>query len=806
MKNGSKRGTAFFIARKEILTGKKFQLFIASSIFFTLSGLFFHRLLVSGSIFAERDLAPFFIPPRFLWVKNVLDLNFPFWNPCQYSGIPLFATLQPGVLYPPHAFYLLFPFHTVWNWLIISHFAFCGVSLYIFLKYQRASFFAALTGGVVMLLSGYLLSVHNLITHLFAVPWFPLVLLFYLKFIDTGRKKNIVYASICIALQLIAGAPEIVLMTLLVLGITAVFPVLSMEHKVDLRYRVRYFLLMVFVFIMLSSVQLIPFLELKSNSIRSSGLSFSEATVWSLAWKDFLQFFLPDVFGYLREYSPQKYFENQSWLKTLYLGLSVLAISLFFFMSRDRRRIYLLVLMGLSLLFALGKYTPLYSLLYHAPPFNSIRYPVKFLFLFFFCVAIMSGFGLDHAIIGARGQDRKTRIISQVIFYTGFFCAIAWGFLYAFNLQVQLYLEKCGIKPDSFNDIWFNLHNLKRLLFFFFIFSIATLGLYRLKGRAVAILAVVCVITVDLFLANYGYYNTLTREQLFIKDHAFVDRMKEGDGMGRYFLTSKTITDLFPPRDINAMAAQYAPLYGLYSIDGIEVMRLSYYEEFLKFLNDSPTVTAAERYMDISGVRYLVTSYKLTANDFKMIESVKTVDRDAYLNEYTGYRGRFFLYSQAIFTSNEGDCMRYVKDERIDLKKTLIICSEKMDKTTNLGITKGGVQLVSYSPNKVVLRYDADSDAFLYLSDTYYPGWRAYVDGKETKIYRANLAFRAIEVPKGKHTVVFKYVPMSFYIGLALTLLGIALCVWLWRRDWKALPVHESGKSQDVPDDEGGAA
>ena len=93
------------------------------------------------------------------------------------------------------------------------------------------------------------------------------------------------------------------------------------------------------------------------------------------------------------------------------------------------------------------------------------------------------------------------------------------------------------------------------------------------------------------------------------------------------------------------------------------------------------------------------------------------------------------------------------------------------------------MKLLSYKANRFSLEYESDGDAFLYVSDTYYPGWRAYVDGKETKIYRANLAFRAIEAPKGKHTVVFRYVPMSFYIGLALTIIGILLCIWLWRRD-----------------------
>jgi uncharacterized membrane protein YfhO len=96
---------------------------------------------------------------------------------------------------------------------------------------------------------------------------------------------------------------------------------------------------------------------------------------------------------------------------------------------------------------------------------------------------------------------------------------------------------------------------------------------------------------------------------------------------------------------------------------------------------------------------------------------------------------------------------------------------------------QGTVTIASYKPNKAILNCETNQDAFLYVSDTYYPGWRAYVDGKRTKIYRANLAFRAGKVPKGKHTVVFRYVPISFYIGLCLTIFGILLCIYLLRRD-----------------------
>ena len=124
-------------------------------------------------------------------------------------------------------------------------------------------------------------------------------------------------------------------------------------------------------------------------------------------------------------------------------------------------------------------------------------------------------------------------------------------------------------------------------------------------------------------------------------------------------------------------------------------------------------------------------------------------------------------------------------DPNIDLRKELIIYSPDGKVPLIKTPVQGSTRIASYSSNSAVIEYESSVDAFLYVSDTYYPGWRAYVDGKETKIYRANLAFRAVEVPKGKHTVVFKYVPMSFYIGLCLTIIGILLCIWLWRRDKK---------------------
>ncbi|HEY7383083.1 MAG TPA: YfhO family protein [Beijerinckiaceae bacterium] len=83
------------------------------------------------------------------------------------------------------------------------------------------------------------------------------------------------------------------------------------------------------------------------------------------------------------------------------------------------------------------------------------------------------------------------------------------------------------------------------------------------------------------------------------------------------------------------------------------------------------------------------------------------------------------------------------------------------DTATDPDPPKGSARITAYGRNDVTLEYEADRNSVLILHDIYYPGWEAYVDGERRPILRANLLFRGVEVPAGRHRVEFRFRPLS---------------------------------------------
>ncbi|HPP06878.1 MAG TPA: YfhO family protein, partial [Syntrophorhabdaceae bacterium] len=558
-----------------------------------------------------------------------------------------------------------------------------------------------------------------------------------------------------------------------------------------------------FIFMLSCSIQLIPFYELSSQSIRKTGLSYEEAITWSFAWKDFIQFFLPNPYGYLQ--SDAKYWANQSWLKTVYLGIAPFILSIFYFISKDRKKWLFIGLIIISFIFALGGNTPIYKILFYVPPFNSVRYPVKFLFVFFFIIAITSGLGFDRLKQGIEAMDGKTRKVIKAVFYVGFIFALAWGYVNIFNQDVRGFFERHNIKPDAFNDIDFNIHNIKRFFLFSFFFCVIVLVSLRIKYKRVAFFGLIFILTADLFLANYGYYQLASWKD-YMKRHAFEEVIRNKN-TERYIVTPFTREKFkLYPEDKMALSPAYACISGLYTEGGMEVLRIVDYEIFTSMLYATNTIEEAKRFFDISGIAYVISAKEINDGDFELLDTMKVEiirpkkdEKDGFVKKseeetirlyrYRRSPGRFLLYHHAIFVKDITTAIKKMEDKAVDLRSSLIIIDPKRDligasKNISLPLEKdgrhqGSVKILTYKPDRIELKCESIGDSYLYISDTFYTGWKAYIDGKKTDIYKANIAFRAIYVPEGSHTVIFKYMPLSFFVGIIFTCLGIFLLFYL---------------------------
>jgi uncharacterized membrane protein YfhO len=132
-----------------------------------------------------------------------------------------------------------------------------------------------------------------------------------------------------------------------------------------------------------------------------------------------------------------------------------------------------------------------------------------------------------------------------------------------------------------------------------------------------------------------------------------------------------------------------------------------------------------------------------------------------------------------------------IEDFRNSLKKLdeYLELQNKLYKERVRLIPDGKVIIKEYEANKIQINYEAKEDSKLILSDAWYPGWKAIINGNEVKIIKYQDIFRSVEVPKGKGEIIFNYQPRSFEIGLKISaisgLFWLGLLIYFWKKDKK---------------------
>ena len=896
------------------------------ALFFT-SVFFFYDLLGGRYILTERDLGSYFIPPRFFWVESLKNGHFPLWNPYQFSGHPFFANPQHAVLYPFNTLFFLLPFDVAFNVIIILHFFLGGLFTYLLLKDLKVNPTGSLLSGLIFMLGGYLLSVHSLLTILLSVIWTPLIMIFFRRAIANPGLKNEIFTAIFITISFLGGGIEIVYGNFFFLIFMMIFPLDPStgsggghggpppQRKNDVgdplcgvllcgrpqraaptgffRGRMkplfkgfRSLFIVSILFLFLSAVQMLPFIELFHHSIRGSGISYHEATVWSFAPKDVLLFFLPDAYGYFLDM--KKYWVNQCWFKTLYTGGLPFILSLIFFLTphptlspsgeRDRvrgfgkgRKLYL-ALMLFSLFLSLGQYNPLYPYVFkYFPFFNGIRYPVKFLYIFILVLSMTAGLGFQRLTeFSIEGEHRRFKNI--LIFFS-----LASGLFLLFSAighkAIEQFLQGRGIDFPDFNRLSVNLFHAKRFLFYLTLFFLLLRIGDGVKWKAWAKILLLFFLIADLF-GNMGFYGKEKTSDYF-KKTKILERISSDKGHFRILSTPKT-TSLDTPilvakaSPLDIFKEKHLPslnlLYRLHDIWGIDVIRLKRTDDLYKIFTSTPSISATNL-IDLYGVKYVISAVPIEKDPrfeliYSRLEGLQGKKEDLLKeNTIKLYRNRNYFPRACLvkdFRIMDSKAILYTMiDKKFDPRKEVLLEEEPKNppfspfsKGGERGITKGGmnelgnkvefisekwevgmggqhlpagrqgepplqnkidvgeplrgvsneVEFIVEKNNELHLRVRATENALLVLSDTYYPGWKAFVypvrydsynqgtlvdtdlsnrvDGEEVKIYRADYNFRAIPLKPGEYEVKFIYNPFSFKIGMLvslLTLVGVAV-------------------------------
>jgi hypothetical protein len=134
---------------------------------------------------------------------------------------------------------------------------------------------------------------------------------------------------------------------------------------------------------------------------------------------------------------------------------------------------------------------------------------------------------------------------------------------------------------------------------------------------------------------------------------------------------------------------------------------------------------------------------------------------------------RAFVVPTAHVAPSLGTALSQMIHQPFQPDQEVILADDTAAQSTGLPGERGGhgtASVTTYGSNDVQVHTSADADAWLVLSDTFYPGWTATVDGQPTSVLRGDVLFRVVPVPAGEHTVEFRFAPRSIMIGLAISL------------------------------------
>jgi hypothetical protein len=546
----------------------------------------------------------------------------------------------------------------------------------------------------------------------------------------------------------------------------------------------------IFLGVCIAAVQLLPTAEYLLQSQRAAEVDFEAAMTYSFSpWRLF-SFFTPDLFG-----SPvtgdfvgyATYWEDAVYIGLLpiLLAFGVLVGAIFrrkqksitsgekvIAFNRRSLAIFLLVIIFFSFLFALGINTPIFPWLYqHVPMFDMFKSPTRFSIWAIFALSLLAG-------VGAERWRRPTgrglywmRLSVAAAFAVSLGAGLGWILLRDIpNMQISF------VRAMASAGFW-GMGAVILLLFAPEKQLPETRSVKRWQS------VVVFWVLLDLLVAGRGL-NPGTTLDFYTKTPANAADVRSLVAGGRSYLLAEdeynltyeqyfTFKTFNPGRDWNDLRGTFLP--NLNVLDGISIV--NNYDPMVPGRYARWMETIAE--MDIQSRDDLL--------DLMAVTVIEKVDSTAdfgvvFSPRESAPRANWVPCAQ--FVSGEQDAWDLLLSGNVNFRNLVILENGHHSSVQDCTALFGKADIVNERPNQIEIQTQAPSKGWLVLSDIWYPGWRAKVDGISIPIFRANYLFRAVEVPAGSHLVSFIYRPVWFLIGLVvslLTYLGLLILAFVRR-------------------------
>jgi len=764
--------------------------------------------------------------------KLYLKGQLPLWNPYQGCGVPLAAQYSTRAFFPYQILENISPYWA-WDYFILGRLLIAAFFTYLFLASIGLSTYVSFFGGVCYMLSGSLVWFINNEQFANVAMVIPMALFYFEKMI--GNKNNIYYfvlSSIVIALVLLAGQPEIAIYVLLLAGAYYIFRILIDNKGISEFFKnILKFIFVIFLGLCAASIVILPFLEYTLHSYNCHPPGGTMGSTEGIAPLGFIiGLLVPYIFELPTHY---RYFPHNGVWDYLggYIGiLPAFLLLLSFFYGKSRYRKYFLFFFLFSFSIMLKNFGfPLMVLIGRLPIFDQAWSPRWAGPVWTFSLACAAAIGLENII----GLPKNKKIISWAIALILLVIILIYYPLSSFwmesglfnklvNLKGPLYFKNMILPPllsgafvaicilstlcflfskykgnrtKNFIlsillllifELWFYIpqgmdffwRTLKLIPFLFGILSIWALMKEKKFWKFLGIIAIIANILIDVSSPR----GMPDRHNLFLKQ-PYIKFLEEQKG---YYRVIGGDGILIP---------NFASAFGIFDIRYIDSMSPLVYQNYVdnhllkaphNFITDRLWFTGLPDvnknftpsiYEEIEinlpfysflGVKYILSPKKINS-DFPLI-----YDKEIKIYENPFCLPRIFIVHDIEYADS------YIEAQKMIVKlgfnaRNKVILEEKVPQEYIMPGSADNSQasIVNYRSNKVVADVFLNRPGILVLTDVFYPRWKAYVDGHQSKIYRVNGLVRGVLLEKGKHIVVFEYFPDSFKVALGLSLISL---------------------------------